>query len=214
MYVPEAFRLDDADAIAEIADANGFALLVTAVGGPPAATHLPMLYETDPAPYGRLLGHLAAPNPQAAALGRLAETGGEALVVFQGPHGYVSPTWYGDDRQVPTWNYLAVHAYGVPRLLEDEGEVRALLHRLTARYESSRSRPWTIDMLADGQMRALMRGIVAFEMPVARLEAKAKLNQNKPEDARRGVVAGLEAEGDPGADALAAWMRRLALGGA
>lgn len=210
MYVPEAFRLDDADAIAEIAEAYAFALLVTAADGVPAATHLPVIYEPEGGPHGRLLGHLARPNPQAEALARLAETGGEALVVFQGPHAYVSPTWYGDDQQVPTWNYLAVHAYGAPRLIDGEGEVRALLQRLTVRYESHRARPWTMDMLPE----ALMRGIVAFEMPVARLEAKAKLNQNKPEEARRGAVAGLEGEGDAGAAELAAWMRRLVLGGA
>ena len=129
MVVPDPFALHDQAAIAGRLRRHGFALLVTAADGAPQASHLPFLYQPGHGPKGRLTARLARANPQAAELERLAAEGGEALVVFQGLHAYVSPRWYGASPAVPTWNYLAVHAYGTPEIVAQPARVRAVLER-------------------------------------------------------------------------------------
>ncbi len=203
MYVPEVFALADEAYARKVIDSHGFALLVTALDGPPQASHLPFLLAPDHGPKGTLVAHMARANPQWRDLERLSAEDGEALVIFQGPHAYVSPTWYAGDQAVPTWNYLVVHAYGVPRLIEDSVRVRAVIERLVARHEAGSAAPWRIDSQEEKYVAAMLRGIVAFEIPIARLEAKAKLNQNKAPQDREGVVAGLRESGDPYAAALA-----------
>ena len=212
MYVPEIFRLDDAAAAAVVRD-NGFGLLVTvSARGRPQASHLPFLLEEGAAegaggPRLLLLGHLARANPQWRDLADLAASGGEALAVFQGAQGYVSPSWYGPGPAVPTWNYLAVHLYGRPRIVEAADEVEALLARLVEAHEAGAARPWRMESQDPGYLARMRRGIVAFEIPVARLEAKAKLSQNKPAADRRRVVEALESAQDPQGRALAVEMR-------
>ncbi len=212
MYVPEVFSLDAAAAGALVRD-NSFGLLVTvSAQGLPQASHLPFLFEeTAGEPQGRLLGHMARANPQWHDLAALAASEGEALVVFQGAHGYVSPSWYAPGPAVPTWNYLAVHLYGRPRILEAEPEVERLLGRLVAEYEAGAADPWSQDGQDAKYLARMRRGIVAFEIPIARLEAKAKLSQNKSAADRRRVIAALEKAQDPGSRLLAAEMRAKAL---
>src|SRR5262249_17526889 len=125
MYVPKHFQADDEAVLAELIAAHGFALLITVApeSGQPFVTHQPLLYDAAVGPHGRLLGHIARANPQWQHFA----SGRQALAVFQGPHAYVSPTWYTVRPAVPTWNYAAVHAYGTPRIIEDETRVRALL---------------------------------------------------------------------------------------
>ncbi|MFQ5773704.1 MAG: FMN-binding negative transcriptional regulator [Kiloniellaceae bacterium] len=212
MYVPDDFALDDAAAVAEVIRRHGFAVLVTAVDGRAVASHLPFLFDPDRGAKGTLRAHMARANPQWRDLARLGETGGEALVVFQGPHAYVSPNWYGAQPAVPTWNYVAVHAAGTPRLVEEPGQVRAMLERLVRTHEAGLSEPWSLGSQDEAFVARMMRGIVAFEIPVARLEAKAKLNQNKRPEERRGAAAGLRAGGDPLADQVAALMENPAFG--
>ena len=213
MYVPEIFRLDDAAAAGALIRENSFGLLVTiSAQGRPQASHLPFLFEETAVegaegPCGRLLGHMARANPQWHDLEALAASGGEALVVFQGAHGYVSPSCYAPGPAVPTWNYLAVHLYGRPRIIEAAAEVEALLHRLVEAHEAGAARPWRLEDQDPKYLARMRRGIVAFEIPVGRLEAKAKLSQNKPEADRRRVVEALEPAGDSQARALAAEMR-------
>lgn len=213
MYVPEHFSLDDPAAVAGVIQNHGFALLVTAPGGVPRAIHLPFLHEPEPGPHGTLLAHMARANPQWRDFAALAAAGGEALVIFQGPHGYISPNWYGPGPAVPTWNYVAVHAYGLPRLIEEEARVRALQERLVETFEAGGRAPWSMAGQDDKYIRGMLRGIVAFEIPVTRIEAKAKLSQNKSAADRQGVVAGLEASGRPGDLELAETMRRLSTSG-
>ncbi len=216
MYVPEVFGLDAAAAGALVRD-NSFGLLVTvSAQGLPQASHLPFLFEapadeTAVEPQGRLLGHLARANPQWHDLAALAAAGGEALVVFQGAHGYVSPSWYAPGPAVPTWNYLAVHIYGRPRILEAEPEVEAILDRLVAAHEAGAAKPWSQDGQDPKYLARMRRGIVAFEIPIARLEAKAKLSQNKSAADRRRVIEALEKAQDPRSRLLAAEMRAKAL---
>ncbi|HSR71788.1 MAG TPA: FMN-binding negative transcriptional regulator, partial [Kiloniellales bacterium] len=132
MYVPEVFALRDSEAIAAVLRDHGFAVLVTPGEAAPTASHLPFLFDPARGDHGVLRAHMARANPQWRALERLQAEGGEALVVFQGPHAYVSPRWYGDGPAVPTWNYLAVHVYGRPRLIEEPAALRALLADLVA----------------------------------------------------------------------------------
>ena len=129
-------------------------------------------------------------------------------MVFQGPHAYVSPDWYAGRGLVPTWNYVAVHAYGVPRLLTEEAEATAALAALSATMEAGLAPkpPWTMEQLSDSARRALVRGIVAFEIELARLEGKQKLNQNRSAEDRAGVVAALRTLGDADARAVASAM--------
>jgi transcriptional regulator len=198
MYIPSAFQLDDPDAVRRIIDDYGFALLVTCEGGVPTATHLPLLHDPAPAPHGRLLGHLARANGQAGQLAAAMRDGREVLAVFQGPHSYVSPNDYGPGPAVvPTWNYHAVHVYGVPHLMSDAEEVRGLLHRLTAHHEAGRRPAWSPAALDSELMARMIKGIQGFEIAITRVEAAAKLSQNRtPEQAAR-AAARLEASDDP-----------------
>jgi transcriptional regulator len=200
MYIPTAFRADDRAALYDLIDRNGFATLVTAVDGAPFATHLPLLLDRD---RGVLLGHVARANPHWRALDGSAES----LVIFQGPHAYVSPSWYATSPAVPTWNYVSVHVYGVPRLLDEAG-LRDMLGRLVSQYESGRERPWTMDQPAD-YLRKMLQGIVGIAVPVTRIEGKFKLSQNRSAEDRAGVIGALRA-GDAGEQALAELMARFA----
>jgi transcriptional regulator len=203
MYVPEHFAVSDVSWCHAHIRREPFAILVGADGsGAPFATHLPVLLDEVPAPLGTLLGHVARPNPQ----WQFFAPERPVLVVFPGPHTYVSPSWYAQHPSVPTWNYVAVHAYGVPRVIEEPGRVRALLARLVHTFEDGRSAPWRMDRLQDSYVDGMMRGIVAFEIPIDRLEGKAKLSQNRPAGDRARVRAALSAEDDPLARAVATLM--------
>ncbi len=212
MYTPDIFALTDPAEVRRILREHGFALLVTAAEGAPMASHLPFLFDAGRGPKGTLLCHMAKANPQWKDFAELEAAGREALVVFQGPHGYVSPSWYAGGPAVPTWNYLAVHAYGTPRLVDDPAEIKAHQERLVDTHEAGFAAPWSMASQPEKYIARMLRGIVAFEIPISRLEAKAKLNQNKSEADRQGVIAALEASGRPGDLELAAAMRRAADG--
>jgi len=209
MYVPEAFRLSDRARVAEILRAHDFALLVTAPEGRAQASHLPFLYEPGEGPEGTLYAHMARANPQWRDFAALAAAGQEALVVFQGPHSYISPTWYATEQPtVPTWNYVAVHAYGLPVIIEAPADARVLIERLVATQEAGLTPPWSTAGLSEKFMEGMLRGLVAFRIPVARLEAKAKLSQNKTAGQLAAATAVLEGAEAPPARETGAWMRR------
>ncbi|NTX05602.1 MULTISPECIES: FMN-binding negative transcriptional regulator [Myxococcus] len=203
MYIPRHFEERDAQRLLELMTRHSFATLVT-VGedGAPFATHLPFLTERDEAGALRLLAHMALPNPQWRAFA--AER--DALVIFQGPHAYVSPTWYATTPQVPTWNYATVHAYGRPKVIDAGDEVLRILRETAARYESGNERPWTLEQ-SEEYVNRLVGGIVAFELRVTRLEGKFKLSQNKGEADRKAVIAALERSPFAGDAELAVLMR-------
>jgi transcriptional regulator len=136
----------------------------------------------------------------------------ESMVVFQGPHAYVSPTWYVTSPAVPTWNYAVVHAYGTARLREDATFIAGVVEDLTRRYEDHRERGWSTDALPEESYGKLLSAIVGFEIPVSRCEAKFKLGQNRPAADRAGAIAGLERESSPAARELAKFMRSYGQG--
>ncbi len=203
MYVPAAFDASASGRCHALIEAYPFGTLVTVdEAGVPFATHLPFLLDPAASPRGTLLGHVARANPQ----WRHFAAGRPALAVFQGPHAYVSPAWYGVQPSVPTWNYVAVHAYGIPAVLEEPGRVRALLARLVTTHEAGRPDAWRMEALPEDYLAGMMRGIVAFELPIARLEGKAKLSQNRTAADQERVRAALAAAGDPLAGAVAGLM--------
>jgi transcriptional regulator len=184
MYTPPAFREDDLAKLHALMRENSFAILVTQENSVPLATHLPLLLDAQRGSYGTLLGHMSRANSQWRAFGKDQQ----ALAIFQGPHAYVSPSWYKPEvSNVPTWNYAAAHAYGVPKIIEDEARVVALLHGSVNTFEAGFERPWALDMPAD-LLRSKMKGIVAFEMEITRLEGKFKLSQNRPETDQENVA--------------------------
>ena len=205
MYRPRLFKMDDPAALHRLMREESFALLVTAPGGVPVASHIPLFLDTVGDGPDRLLGHVAKANPQWREFD--GET--EAMAMFWGPHAYVSPGWYESRKMVPTWNYVTVHAYGKPRIMPDPADARAVLQRLVATYESEASGPWSMDRLPDSYVEKQLKGIVAFEMPIDRLEGKFKLSQEKSEADRAGAIRGLEGSDDPGAREVARLMAEV-----
>ncbi len=208
MYIPRYFELEDHEAIAGVLRDHSFGTLVTAFDGEAQATHLPFSFDPDRGQNGTLVSHMARANPQWQQFARYGPEGGMALAIFQGPHSYISPTWYGDtEPAVPTWNYVAVHAYGRPVILDDPSAVRALLDQLVDKNEASLDPAWALSRLSDDYVERMMRAIVAFEMPLERLEAKAKLSQNKSAEMRLSAADALESQGWPDSAELARLMR-------
>ncbi len=211
MYLPPAFRSDDPAELHATIRAHPFATLVSVVDGAPSATHVPLLLDAERGPRGTLVGHVARANPHAGAFdGR-----SRALAIFHGPHAYVSPRWYAGGPNVPTWNYVVVHARGVLRPIDEPERVRALLARTAAVFEAGADPPWSPEREPLDYLERLARAIVAFELEVEELVGKRKLSQNKRAADRAGVVAGLTALNEPGGVAVARLMAPLdAPGGA
>ena len=194
MYVPAHFAMDDA-AVQQLLSAHGAADLVTATPSGLQATFLPFVHDPAVGEHGALLGHLARNNDQWRA-----EVLGEALVIVRGPDAYVSPGWYASKaehgRVVPTWNYLTVHVHGHLVVHDDPVWVEALVRRLTDQHEAARPAPWSVDDAPASYVAGQLRAIVGVELLITRVEAKAKLSQNRPPADVDGVVAGLTSRGD------------------
>jgi transcriptional regulator len=204
MYTPPAFREEDISTLHALMLANSFAILVTQEQGAPLATHLPFLLEAERGPYGTLLGHMARANSQWHAF----EQGQQALVIFQGPHAYISPSWYEPvPGNVPTWNYAAAHVYGIPRILDDEAVLRRMLTAKVNTYEAGSAHPWTLDMTPE-QFHSKAKGIVGFEMEITLLEGKLKLSQNRPESDQHNVARILSQSEDATTAAVGALMQQ------
>lgn len=177
MYTPEHFRIDDRDTLHAFMQRHSFATLVTHDGQIPHATHLPFLLNPTHNSHGSLLTHMARANPQWSHF-----TNSEVLVIFTGPHAYISPAWYTTQPAVPTWNYTAVHAYGTPRIITQHDRFAQMLHDLIELHESGRPNRWP-NTLPTEFRDGLMKGIVGIEIEITRLEGKFKLSQNRPQDA-------------------------------
>jgi transcriptional regulator len=188
MYVPASFAVTDLAVLHDFIERHSFATLVSHDGTEPFASHVPLLLDRDAGLHGRLVGHVARANPQWKHAG-----GQRVLAIFSGPHAYVSPTWYAAQNVVPTWNYVAVHAYGVLRLIEDRERLREIVRRTVAVYEASMPRPWSVEMPEAAFIDKLLEAIVGFEIEIDRIEGKWKLNQNHDAERRRRVVEALRA---------------------
>jgi transcriptional regulator len=205
MYSPKFNQVTDRSILIEAMQAYSFAILFGPQSAPQspaplAATHLPLVVK-DEGEHGLIEGHFARANPHWQSL-----AGRETLAVFPGPHSYVSPTLYVEELSVPTWNYIAVHAYGTLSLIEDDPGKEALLKGLIQIHDPAWYEKWLA--LPDGFRRAMLAGIVGFRIPIARIEGKFKISQNRKPEERRNIHAA-QAAGTPDEQALAAWMERL-----
>ena len=204
MYTPPAFRLTELAEIHAAIAAARLATLVTATAEGLMATPLPLYLVPEEGPHGTIYGHVARANPQwtRAPLG-------EAMALFGGPHAYVSPSWYAEKpvhgRVVPTWNYQAIHAHGPVEFFDDADRLLAVVTRLTEIHEAGRPAPWAVSDAPADYIAGMLRGIVGLRLPIARIEAKRKMSQNRPAGDRAAVAAGL------GASALASDREAAAL---
>ncbi|CAO3438139.1 FMN-binding negative transcriptional regulator [Azospirillum doebereinerae] len=196
MYIPPAFQETDLPFIHGTMRAAGLASLVTATAKGLACTPLPLLLDEREGAMGTLYGHVAKANSQWKEAPE-----GEAMAIFMGPDAYVTPSWYEgksrDGKVVPTWNYVAVHAYGPVEFFEDADRLLDVVTRLTDRHEASRDRPWSVGDAPPDFIRAQLRGIVGVRMPIARLDAKRKMSQNRQPEDRANVAEGLSGSADP-----------------
>jgi transcriptional regulator len=207
MYLPERYAMNQMQEVRLLVAMHGWALLACNASGELKATHLPCLLDPDhdlggDAPELVIVGHAARADPQAGSLA----AGEEVLLVFQGPHGYISPAWYEDGPSVPTWNYSAVHVWGVPQILEGE-EGFHVLERTVEHFEQHRDEPWRLSG-AEDYARKIAVGTLPFRLRASRLEAKAKLSQDKPVEIRERVITALERPGPYRQPSLAGEMRR------
>jgi transcriptional regulator len=207
MYIPKAFQQEDRATLHALMQHYSFATLVTQHDGLPFASHLPLTLRPDDGPQGTLVGHMARANPQWHDFTPTQEV----LTIFQGPHAYVSPSWYALHPSVPTWNYAAVHAYGVPQIIDDSTELYMMLQSLVQTYEAPRSQPWHFDLPED-YLQQMMQGIVGFTIRISRLEGKCKLSQNRPLGDQQRVAVALEHQGDALSAGVADLMHTHVLG--
>jgi transcriptional regulator len=194
MYIPAHFAPDET-MVGELLHHHGAADLVTLTAKGLVATMLPFIYVPDAGEHGALHGHLARNNSQWKLPAE-----GDALVIVRGPDAYITPTWYAakaeHGRVVPTWNYVTAHVYGRLVVHDEAAWTEDLVRRLTAKHEAANPRPWSVDDAPPEFIAGQLRAIVGVELLISRIEAKAKLSQNRPPADVAGVISGLRARGD------------------
>ncbi|ONH53854.1 negative transcriptional regulator, PaiB family [Pseudomonas cedrina] len=203
MYIPRAFALDDLAQLQQLIQHTRLAQLVTLGEQGLQASHLPLLLNADEGPNGTLYGHLAKANPQWKDL----QDGSEALVIFAGAEAYISPALYPAKAEhgkvVPTWNYIAVHAYGKAEVFSDAERLLGVVTALTDRHEGNRAQPWKVSDAPADYIEGMLKAIVGFALPIERLLGKRKLSQNRSPADIAGVREGLAASTDTRDQALA-----------
>lgn len=203
MYTPPAYAEHDEALLRERMRAWSFATLVTHGAEGLNATHLPFLVDDDEGPHGLLTTHLSRANAQYRDL----KAGAAALVIFQGPHAFISPSWYVNRLTFPTWNYTAIHVQGTPEVIDDTATIHAVLTRTVATYDTPLGGEWAFGAMPEQFTGSRLKAISAVRIPISRIEGKMKLNQDKSIDDRRGVIAALERQGDAQSLAVAAMIR-------
>ena len=206
MYIPPFNRVENREKILEFIQNHGFATVICPAADRLVASHLPVLWDDSPNEWGTLRGHMARANPQ----WRHFESGAEVLCIFYGPHAYISPSWYVMQHTVPTWNYAAVHVYGLPKLL-DESALRQVVFDTTAKYESVRPQPWRLP-LSEEEIGKQLKAIVGFSIEITRVEAKFKLGQNRSTEDQDSMLQALQNSENCGDNELARFIvaqRRL-----
>jgi len=196
MYIPPAFRDEDKESIRATIRAARLATLVTATAEGLLATPLPLFLDESEGEHGVIYGHVAKANPQWRVPAQ-----GDGLAMFMGPDAYVTPSWYETKQEtgkvVPTWNYVAVHAYGPVEFFEDADRLLEIVTRLTNLHEGDRASPWAVSDAPADFIQSQLKGIVGLRMPITRLEGKRKMSQNRNAADRAGVVSGLSSSDRP-----------------
>jgi transcriptional regulator len=195
MYIPSQFKEERVEVLHQAIAQAGAATIVSMTSQGLFASHAPLFIDPDPAPYGTLVGHLAKANTH----NRIMDTATETLVIFTGPGGYITPSYYPTKQEhgkvVPTWNYSAIHAYGTLEVFTDPGRLLGVVTRLTNMHEAGRSAPWAVTDAPDDFVQVMLKSIYGISLRITRLEGKVKMSQNRPEADQQGVVAGLKADG-------------------
>ncbi|MCY9089337.1 FMN-binding negative transcriptional regulator [Bacillus mojavensis] len=201
MYIPKYYKVTNVDDIWDFVQNNSFGTIVTTAQGKPIATHLPLQLMKEGDTY-YITGHIAYGNPQ----WRTFEACEDVLVIFQGPHAYISSSWY-EKENVPTWNYQAVHVYGTASILNEE-ELKHDLTMLLQTYEKHRKNPVLWDKLSPQLLESQLKGIVGFKMKVGEIQASYKLSQNRNEKDYMNIIDQLRNEGDSNSKQMAELMEK------
>jgi transcriptional regulator len=200
VYIPKHFQIEDRQQLIHFIKNNSFGILFSQTEEGPYATHLPFFLKEQEGEQGILTGHMARANPHWKGQQE------EVLVVFSGPHAYISPTWYEEPNTVPTWNYAAVHVYGKLSLVEEKEELLGLLEEMADFYEADMEKPWQVQ--SDNQyIQNMLNAIVGFRIEITRIEGKFKLNQNHPIERQERVIRQLQTSTDAKANAIADLMQ-------
>src|SRR5918993_3986572 len=199
MFVPKYAHNNDDSEIKEFIKQNSFGILISHSSGKMIATHIPLEFSKDGS---KLLGHISKANPQ----WKNFETDCEVLVIFSGPHAYISSSWY-DHENVPTWNYIAAHVYGKIHIMEGEALYQALKD-LVDKYETSSANPISMDRMSPDYVRKSMQGVVGFEINITSIEASYKLSQNRDQKNHTQIIDELEKRNDPGSRQIASEMKK------
>jgi transcriptional regulator len=204
MYIPPHFKEDRIPVLHDAIRAAGPATLVSMTAGGLFASHAPLMLDASAGPYGSLIGHLAKANPHVAIADKAVET----LVIFHGPNGYITQSYYAAKQEhgkvVPTWNYVAIHAYGTLEAFDDRDRLMDVVTRLTVLHEAPRAAPWAVSDAPADFVEGMLRGIVGISLRITRLEGKVKMSQNRPAADQTGVIGGLLQDGQ---DAMAEAVR-------
>ena len=193
MYIPSSFKETDPNILFELIERYNFGILFSQHGDQPEATHLPFMVDRSRGLQGTLIAHFARANKHWKTLDETKEV----LTVFQGPHAYISPSWYKNRKTVPTWNYATVHVYGKPKLIHETEALHEMATRLTHYHENLIETDWSMEE-AEGAMHNLLKGIVGIEIEITRLEGKFKFNQNRSTEDQQGVIDHLDENYAPG----------------
>jgi len=183
LYIPRTHRVEDLKLLQDFMDEYAFVDLVTS-SPTLRITHIPVILERTTGNYGKILGHISRQNPQ----NQMLDGGATATIVFRGPHGYISPTWYAKKDVVPTWNFAVVHATGRPSAITDTAVLHKLLSRLIAKFESYENSGYDFSKLPESYVNPMLGGIVGFEMQIESLEGKFKLGQERSDADKQGIL--------------------------
>ncbi|MGX1929292.1 FMN-binding negative transcriptional regulator [Flagellimonas sp. 2504JD4-2] len=194
MYIPHYYKNENVDEVKTFLKENSFGILVNQVDGKPWATHIPLELDQDDKGNDVLEGHISKANPQWKAF----EASNEVLCIFNGPHAYVSSSWY-EEEEVPTWDYIAVHVYGRLKVLNDE-ETMESLHKLVEKYEKGSKNPISLNDMSPKTLRQV-KGVVGFQIQIMDIQAAYKLSQTRPQDHPK-IVSELSEREDPGSKAI------------
>jgi transcriptional regulator len=198
MYIPKSFEVTEHAVLVDFIEKNSFGILFSAVDQQPFATHLPFLIDSQGGPQGRLIGHMAKANPQWQEL-----DGQDVLVVFSGPHAYISPAWYETPGTVPTWNYVAVHVYGKLKLVNNAEGLEEIMRESVDYFEPNSP---LAGQVQDDFFQNMLKAIVGFHIEIERIEGKWKLNQNHPLERQQRVIDALKKNPDDDSQEIARLM--------
>ncbi|MFJ5717892.1 FMN-binding negative transcriptional regulator [Neobacillus sp. NPDC093127] len=199
MYIPKYFKIDDEEIVYDFIEKYSFATLFSQHNGEPYATHLPLIVDKGER---ALYGHFARPNEQWKDIENQ-----QVLVVFQGPHCYISPSWYETSKAVPTWNYVSIHLYGKMEIVDDQNEIYNSLNDLVNKYESPDS-SYNLNEVESSFIEGMSKGIVAFKIKIEKIEAKAKLSQNHSVERQELVIKQLENTSEQNNKQIASLMKK------